>query len=212
MDRNRAEAFPSHLEAILSSLNPDGSLTIGDSTPSCCTLPSPLSELEAKFYYTGLYSGAPLVARSGTTPWDVPTSPETYQKLQEFRAALDKPFDLDCEADIASKREALMDSIKLKELRPADSHRKLRDVWEGDLGSKVCTLLDSMEVKWTSIDIVRIGYGGERFAPAVVWIGATPGSLSGDNGATVVSECHKLLVEQDITDVDVEIRESVVRW
>ena len=207
-DHVREKAFPSHLEAILSCVNPDGSLTIPDS-PSCRTLPSPLSELEAKFYYTGLYSAPPLVARTGTTPWEVPTSPETYQKLQELRAAVDHSDDIDWKANVVSKRDALMDSIRLKELRPAGSHQ-LGKVWGDNLGPKVFTLLDSMEVKWTSIDIVRIGYGEEYYAPAVVWIGVTPGSLSGDDGAAVVSECHKLLVEHDITDVDVEIRESIV--
>ena len=39
-----------------------------------------------------------------------------------------------------------------------------------------------------------------------------PGSLSGEYGVVVTSECNKLLVEHDITDVDVEIRESIVRW
>ena len=54
---------------------------------SCRTLPSPLSELEAKFYYAGLHSAPVLVARTGTTPWEVPTGPGTYQKLEELRVS-----------------------------------------------------------------------------------------------------------------------------
>ena len=211
LDKVRKEAFPSHLEAILSSVGPDGSLTIRDTSPeaSCRVLPSPLSELEAKFYYAGL-SGTPLVARTSTTPWEIPTSPETYQRLQELRAILDKPSGLDWEAEIASKRDELLDSMKLKELHPADSHHQLKEVWEGNLSRKVITILDSMGVKWNSIDVVRIGYAGEHPYPAVIWIGVTPRTLSGDDGAAVVSECHKLLVEHDITDVEVEIRESII--
>ena len=95
----RGEPIPSHLEALLLALNPDGPLTLRDIPPHafCRTLPSPLSELEAKFYCAGLFSAPPLVARSSTTPLEVPTSPETYQKLQELLAAINKPFDLGLE-------------------------------------------------------------------------------------------------------------------
>ena len=203
----RAEAIPSYLEDILSALNPDGSLTIRDTPPqiSCRTLPSPLSELEARFYYAGL--SMPLVARSSTTPWEVPTGPETYQKWQELLAAIDKPFHSDWKDDVASKREALLDSIKLKELGPASRH-PIGKIWK-DLGTKVRDLLASMEVKWSSIQVCRIGWE-EWPIPVILWIGVKPGSLSGEYGLVVASECHKLLVEHDITDVDVEITESVV--
>ena len=95
----RGEPIPSHLEALLLALNPDGFLTLRDIPPHafCRTLPPPLSELEAKFYYAGLFSAPPLVARSSTTPLEVPTSPETYQRLQELLAAINKPFDLGLE-------------------------------------------------------------------------------------------------------------------
>lgn len=82
-------------------------------------------------------------------------------------------------------------SWKCKELRPVYEHA-LRKALEG------------------SIDILRIGYDGERSAPVVFWIGVTPGSLSGDDGVIVVSECQELLKEYNINDVEVEIRESVV--
>ena len=93
----RGVPIPYHLEALLLALDPDGSLTIRDTPPqvSYRVLPSPLSELEAKFYYAGLFSAPILVARSRTTPWEVPTGPDTYQKLQELLAAINKPFDLD---------------------------------------------------------------------------------------------------------------------
>ncbi|KAI6041850.1 hypothetical protein EDC04DRAFT_2510136, partial [Pisolithus marmoratus] len=99
-------------------------------------------------------------------------------------------------------------SWKCKELRPVYEHA-LRKALEGSLGPKVNTLLDQMKVEWTSIDILRIGYDGERSAPVVFWIGVTPGSLSGDDGVIVVSECQELLKEYNINDVEVEIRESV---
>jgi len=68
-----------------------------------------------------------------------------------------------------------------------------------------------MEVKWTSIDIVRIGNAGD--SSVILWIGVMPASLSHHGGFDVASKCRELLVKDNITDVDVEIRESVVtRW
>ena len=98
---------------------------------------------------------------------------------------------------------------EVKELRPVGNHA-LTGVWNSNLAPKVFVLLDSMEVKWTSIDIVRIGKSGESSAPVILWIGVMPASLSGERGVVVASKCREPLVEFDIDDVDVEIRESVV--
>ncbi|KAF8267031.1 hypothetical protein EI94DRAFT_1731571 [Lactarius quietus] len=96
-----------------------------------------------------------------------------------------------------------------RELRVIGNH-PLHEAWEGGLVRKVIALLDSMEVKFTSIDVIRMGIHDEYGAPAVVWIGVKPSSLSGEDGVIVASRCRNLLVESDITDVDVEIRESEV--
>lgn len=133
---------------------------------------SPPSEMESN-----LPSAPILVARTGTTPWEVPTGPEAY--------------------------------LRHKELRIVGNHA-IKDVWEGDLAVKVHTLLTSMKIKWTSIDIVRIGYDGESSAPVILWIGVIPASLSRGDGIIVAHMCRDILEEYGITDVDVEIRESVV--
>ncbi|KAK0218117.1 hypothetical protein IW262DRAFT_1117502 [Armillaria fumosa] len=140
-------------------------------------LPSPPSEKETKFYYSGLPSGPLLVARTVTTPWKAPTGPEAYRRIRD--------------------------------LRPVGNHA-LKEVWEGNLALKLHALLDSMKVKWTSTDVVRIGYPKESSAPVILWIGVMPASLSGDDGVVVASQCRELLKEHNIDDVDVEIRESVV--
>ncbi|KAH8111892.1 hypothetical protein DFH11DRAFT_1707064, partial [Phellopilus nigrolimitatus] len=97
-----------------------------------------------------------------------------------------------------------------KELRPVGNH-PLADVWEDNLALKLHALLDSMDVEWTSTDVVRIGLADEPSAPApvILWIGVFPKSLSGDDGVAVAYKCRELLVEFDIIDVDVELRESV---
>jgi hypothetical protein len=99
--------------------------------------------------------------------------------------------------------------LRPKELRTVFNHR-LNQVWGGDLAHKVMAALDSREVKWTSLDVVRIGYEGEPHPPVIIWIGVMPGSLSGDDGVVAARECREILEKHDITDVDVEIRESVV--
>ncbi|KAG5635473.1 hypothetical protein H0H81_011114 [Sphagnurus paluster] len=44
-----------------------------------------ISEEEATFYYSGLYSSPRLVYRTGTTPWTMPAGPEAYRVLKELR-------------------------------------------------------------------------------------------------------------------------------
>jgi len=94
-----------------------------------------------------------------------------------------------------------------KELGIASSHA-IGKVWEDGLALKAFELMENVDC--TSVDIVRIGPAGEHRNPVVLWIGVTPGSLSHDDGFAVAHKCKKLLEEHDITDVDVEIRESVV--
>ncbi|TFY70698.1 hypothetical protein EVG20_g2313 [Dentipellis fragilis] len=141
---------------------------------------SPPSEKESIFYYAGLPSGPRLVARSGTVSWSEPTGMEAYRVIRM--------------------------------LHPVGDHA-VKEVWEDNLALKLHALLDSMEVKWTSTDVVRIGNAEEPYksAPVILWIGVTPASLSGADGVVVASKCKELLVvEYSITDVDVEIRQSIV--
>ena len=157
-----------------------GDIPLSQSSSSFISLP-PITE--DKFYYRGLPSHPVLVARTGP-PWKQPTGPEAYRTIN-------------------------------KELRVVGTHA-IKEVWEDNLALKVHALLDSMKVKWTSTDVVRIKDASwlhryrESSAPVILWIGVMPGSLSYPDGSVVASKCRELLVEYDITDVDVEIRESVV--
>ncbi|KAJ7760913.1 hypothetical protein B0H16DRAFT_1812172 [Mycena metata] len=100
---------------------------------------------------------------------------------------------------------------KPKELRPVGNHA-IKEVWEDDLALKIHTLLDSLDVKWTSTDVMRIAVPEDSDSSSfvVLWIGVMPESLSGDKGVVVVSKCREILLEYDLADVEVEIRESVV--
>ncbi|KAI0247212.1 hypothetical protein BJV78DRAFT_953540 [Lactifluus subvellereus] len=135
---------------------------------------------EAMFYYSGLCSSPRLVYRTSAE-----TTPWTMPTGPEAYR-------------------------QLKELRPVFGH-KLNAVWTTDLGPKVCQLLDSKGVLWTSIDVVRFikVRKGETVGPVVLWIGVAAESLSGEDAHTSANGCLDLLKEFDITDVEVEFRESI---
>jgi len=156
-------------------------MSTSTSQSSPVVLPSPPSEMEAKYYYgvPQRPSSSPLrmIARSSTTPWEMPADPKDSRKG----------------------------------LRPVGNH-VLNEAWEG-LAPKIFDVLRSMNVRWTSIDIVRIGNDDQfrnRTAPVVVWIGIKPDSLSGHDGVKAVFKCKEILLEHNIDDVDVEIRETIV--
>ncbi|KAG8952880.1 hypothetical protein FRC04_003329 [Tulasnella sp. 424] len=97
---------------------------------------------------------------------------------------------------------------QLKELRPVFGH-KLNIVWK-DLGPKVYQLLDSQGVLWTTIDAVRfLKVGEEAVGPVVLWIGVAPETLCAEDARTAANGCLDLLKEFDITDIEVEYRESI---
>ncbi|KAI6006447.1 hypothetical protein EDC04DRAFT_3123797 [Pisolithus marmoratus] len=98
---------------------------------------------------------------------------------------------------------------KIRELRAVGNHA-IKKVWEDNLALELHALLDQMKVKWISTDVIRIGYAKKPYFPVILWIGVMPQSLSGDYGLYVTSKCQQLLRNHNITDVDVEIRESVV--
>ena len=97
----------------------------------------------------------------------------------------------------------------LKELRPVFGH-KLNTVWK-DLGPEVRKLLDSQGVLWTSIDVVRFIKVGasEGPGPVVLWIGIAPETLSTREAYSSANSCLDLLNSFEITDVEVEYRESI---
>jgi len=89
---------------------------------------------------------------------------------------------------------------ELKEVRPVFGH-KLNVVWP-DLGSKV---------RWTSIDVARfiIVGDGEVAGPPVLWIGVHPDTLEGEDAFNAANDLLTHLATFDITDVEIEYRESV---
>ena len=96
-----------------------------------------------------------------------------------------------------------------KELKGVGNHA-LNDVWEDKLAPLILDILESERVKFTSVDVVRIGAVGERCPPVILWIGVLPESLTPVDGLDVALQCKELLEKNDIADIDVELRESIV--
>jgi hypothetical protein len=97
----------------------------------------------------------------------------------------------------------------LKELRPVFGH-KLNMVRK-ELSPKVCDFLDSKGVPWTTIDAVcfiKVEVG-EATSPVVLWIGVAPETVLYEEAQISANGCLELLKEFDITDVEVEYRESI---
>ena len=94
-----------------------------------------------------------------------------------------------------------------KELRTL-GHHPLAHVWEDDLAFQLHSVLDSMNVNWTSTDVVRIANVGEPSGPVVIWVGIEPGTLGFDDGAVVALKCRDVLDNYHIHGVHIELRES----
>ncbi|KAI0244915.1 hypothetical protein BJV78DRAFT_1144064, partial [Lactifluus subvellereus] len=99
--------------------------------------------------------------------------------------------------------------LRAKELCTIGNHA-LKEVWEDKLSLQLHAILDSMKVRWSSTNIIHIGITGESSTPIILWVGMMPTSLSRDDGIIVASKCWDLLEEYNITDVNIEICESVV--
>ena len=75
-----------------------------------------------------------------------------------------------------------------KEARPVFDH-PIADAWD-ELGPQVPDYLDSMNVTWTTIDVVRFTEDEKEPGPPVLWIGVKPGSLSREHAKATVVGCE----------------------
>lgn len=103
---------------------------------------------------------------------------------------------------------------KQKELKTVGCHRSV-EVWGDPIISEIVEIFRILCLKWTSIEIFRIGYEGQDDKPVVLWIGVLPGTLADEGtppnaaGHAAVA-CKRLLIRYGISDVECEIKESEV--
>ncbi|KAF8954752.1 hypothetical protein BDZ97DRAFT_1908028 [Flammula alnicola] len=94
-----------------------------------------------------------------------------------------------------------------KEARPICVH-PIADVWD-ELGPQFPEYLDSVNVKWTTIDVTRFAEVEKDAGPVFLWVGVKPGSLSRENAEVAAVGCKKLLEGFELPDIEVAFRESL---
>ncbi|KIJ11506.1 hypothetical protein PAXINDRAFT_157284 [Paxillus involutus ATCC 200175] len=76
-------------------------------------------------------------------------------------------------------------------------------------GPQVPEYLDSVNVKWTTIDVTRFAEVEKDPGPVFLWVGMKPRSLSRENAEVAAVGCKELLKEFQITDVEVAFWQSL---
>lgn len=94
----------------------------------------------------------------------------------------------------------------LREARPICIH-PIQKVWY-ELGTQIYEYLDSLEVKWSTIDPVRFAEKGKDSGPLHLWIGVAPRSLSLEDAKDAATGCKKILADAGLPDVEIAFRES----
>ncbi|KAF8994472.1 hypothetical protein BDQ17DRAFT_1366847 [Cyathus striatus] len=92
---------------------------------------------------------------------------------------------------------------------------KFATVWE-DMGTHIYKYLDSVAVRWTTIDVVHfvepstnVRMNGREVD--VLWIGVIPGSLSRELAKEAARVCKNILISFDIDGFEIQFRESFFR-
>ncbi|KAK0207441.1 hypothetical protein IW262DRAFT_1450873 [Armillaria fumosa] len=147
-----------------------------------------VSKVEARSYYAGLHSEPTLLYRTGK-PWSPPRGPEAQRRLKELREVFNHP---------------------------------ITKVWNHDLGWRVVKVMDAHTVRFTTIDVVRfkmveidedtdeemVEAKKSVVGPVTIWIGVFPESTSATAAHNAAQAVLALLKHYQITDVDVDFRES----
>ncbi|KAH7153493.1 hypothetical protein EDB81DRAFT_758438 [Dactylonectria macrodidyma] len=152
--------------------------------------PAPPSIEEQQYYYYGLPSKSKLVARSSSDPW-------------AFRDNWSTPT-ADTK-EVEAKRKAKMPIEKA--LGVVGPHI-IADLWNVSTGPLRIEILQALSgVKWTAIDILRIGYvkipnsDEKPEQPITLLISVEPDSISWSQGYEVVMQCRQILQRHGINDV-----------
>lgn len=95
-----------------------------------------------------------------------------------------------------------------REARPIFGH-PIGNVWR-TLGQQVYEFLDSLKVKWSTIDPVRFVEEGGEPGPLYLWVGVVPGSLELELAKAAAVGCKRILADAQFPDVEIAFRESVV--
>lgn len=135
-------------------------------------------------YYDGLPSGAPLVARSSTTPWLKGRSKylSPARAYTDFASAWD-----DRKSALTKQLFSILDDLKVP--------------WN---------CIDVIQIAYRDDGLEPYIWNGDL--PTIMWIGVPPGTLSPEAGIEAVVQCKAAILFHGIEDgeVEVEIRETWV--
>ncbi|KAL4068225.1 hypothetical protein V8B97DRAFT_2059888 [Scleroderma yunnanense] len=94
-----------------------------------------------------------------------------------------------------------------REPRPICNH-PIRAVWR-TLCEQVYKFLNSLEVKWSTIDPVRFAEEEKEAGPPYLWVGVEPRSLSLEGAKAAAVGCKRILANAQFPDVEIAFRESI---
>ncbi|KAH9172465.1 hypothetical protein EDB89DRAFT_2242911 [Lactarius sanguifluus] len=94
-----------------------------------------------------------------------------------------------------------------REPRPICNH-PIQAVWH-TVGVQVYKFLDSIEVKWSTIDPVRFAEKGGEAGPLYLWVGVDPRSLSLKGAKAAAVGCKRILADAQFPNVEIAFRESI---
>ncbi|WVW79645.1 hypothetical protein I302_101614 [Kwoniella bestiolae CBS 10118] len=133
-------------------------------------------------YHYGLPSRPRLLARSDPSEW----SPPRFKLDANFPAS--------------------------KSIRPVDPSHPICGIWGSQLGKDFLGIIDRYtDGMSVSVDVVCIPYSeGEEGSSdePILWIGVPPDTMSVEQAQNLVRECTGLLKSHEMTDVQVEVKES----
>ncbi|KIJ12044.1 hypothetical protein PAXINDRAFT_163961 [Paxillus involutus ATCC 200175] len=185
----------------------------------------PLDEAHNDFF--GLPSNPLSIYHTGPA-WPLPSGPQAQRVPKEARPVCIHAIS-NVWYELGEKIYTFFDSIDLKwtsidpvrfaeaekepgplflwEARPVCIHA-ISNVWY-ELGEKIYTFFDSIDLKWTSIDPVRFAEAEKEPGPLFLWVGVLPGTLSPDDAKGPAARCKELLLEYAINDVEIAFRKSI---
>ncbi|KAG9092753.1 hypothetical protein FS749_015458, partial [Ceratobasidium sp. UAMH 11750] len=127
--------------------------------------------------------------------------------ISDFHGLPTNPRSVYKTGDVWPLREGPEAQLVVRQARPVCSH-PIGEVWH-ELGERIYRYLDSIDLKWTSIDPVRFAEEDGEPGPLYLWIGVMPGSLSFKDAKSAAESCKYILVNAGFLQVEIAFRESI---
>jgi hypothetical protein len=94
----------------------------------------------------------------------------------------------------------------LREARPICKH-PIQEEWFA-LGKQIYEFLNTLEVKWSTIDSVCFAEEGKDAGPLYLWVGVAPRSLSFKDARDAATGCKNILADANLPNVEIAFKES----